>query len=61
MMYADVVMEKGGNIEVKNGKGIRKILDEKLEVIKHKRGYKSDTDLTAAELKELVKDYKVIS
>ncbi len=58
MMYADVVMEKGGGIEVKNGKGIRKILDEKLEHIKHKQGYSSDTELTAAELKELVKDYK---
>lgn len=58
MMYADVVMEKAGGIEVKNGKGIRKILDEKLESIKHKQGYKNDTELTAAELKELVKDYK---
>jgi len=58
MMYADVVMEKGGGLEVKNGKGIRKILDEKLEHIKHKRGYKTDTDLTTDELKALVKDYK---
>lgn len=58
MMYADVVMEKGGGIEVKNGKGIRKMLDEKLEYIKHKQGYSNDTDLTVAELKELVKDYK---
>ncbi|MEP7106378.1 MAG: pyruvate, phosphate dikinase [Ferruginibacter sp.] len=58
MMYADVVMEKGSGMEVKNGKGIRKILDEKLEYIKHKQGYASDTDLTATELKELVTDYK---
>jgi pyruvate, orthophosphate dikinase len=58
MMYADVVMEKAGDIEIKNGKGIRKILDEKLEHIKQKQGYASDTDLTVAELKELVKDYK---
>ena len=58
MMYADVVMEKGNAIEVKNGKGIRKMLDEKLEHIKHKQGYASDTDLTVDELKELVKDYK---
>jgi pyruvate, orthophosphate dikinase len=58
MMYADVVMEKGGSIEVKNGKGIRKILDEKLEHIKHEKGYISDTDLTVDELKALVKDYK---
>jgi len=58
MMYADVVMEKGDGIEVKNGKGIRKLLDEKLEHIKRQQGYASDTDLTVAELKELVKDYK---
>lgn len=63
MMYADVVMEKGGGIDPdsyagKKGKGIRKILDEKLEHIKQKQGYTSDTDLTVAELKELVQDYK---
>ena len=58
MMYADVVMEKAAGIEPKGGKGIRKVLDEKLEQIKHKRGYKSDTELTAEELKDLVKDYK---
>ncbi len=59
MMYADVVMEKGDGIEVKNSKGIRKVLDEKLEAVKKKRGYASDTDLTADELKELVKEYKI--
>jgi len=58
MMYADVVMEKGDGAEVKNGKGIRKMLDEKLEHIKKVKGYTSDTDLTVAELKELVEDYK---
>jgi len=58
MMYADVVMEKAGGIETKNGKGIRKILDEKLEHIKRRNGYTSDTELTVTELKELVKDYK---
>lgn len=59
MMYADVVMEKGAGIEVKNNKGIRKMMDEKLEHIKQKKGYASDTDLTVDELKELVKDYKL--
>ena len=59
MMYADVVMEKGGGIEVKGGKGIRKMLDENLEHIKHKQGYTSDTELTVDELKGLVKDYKI--
>lgn len=63
MMYADVVMEKGNALDPdsyrgKNGKGIRKILDEKLEHIKKERSYTSDTDLTAEELKALVKDYK---
>ena len=58
MMFADVVMEKAAGIEVKNGKGIRKILDEKLEQVKHDRGYKSDTELSVEELKVLVKEYK---
>lgn len=57
MMYADVVMEKGAGIEVKN-KGIRKLMDEKLEHIKQKQGYTSDTELTVDELKALVADYK---
>ena len=58
MMYADVVMEKAGGIEVKGGKGIRKVLDEKLEHIKETQGYTSDTELTVDELKALVADYK---
>ena len=58
MMYADVVMEKAAGIEPKQGKGIRKVLDEKLEHIKQAKGYTSDTDLTVNELKELVRDYK---
>ncbi len=57
MMYADVVMEKAAGVEPK-GKGIRKALDEKLEAIKHKQGYATDTELTVDELKALVKDYK---
>ena len=58
MMYADVVMEKAAGVEPKGGKGIRKVLDEKLEKVKHEKGYASDTDLTAADLKALVKDFK---
>jgi pyruvate,orthophosphate dikinase len=63
MMYADVVMEKAGGIDPdsyrgKGGKGIRKILDEKLEHVKKKQGYTSDTELTVDELKALVKDFK---
>ncbi|MDP3667156.1 MAG: pyruvate, phosphate dikinase [Sediminibacterium sp.] len=58
MMYADVVMEKAGDIQPKNGRGIRKVLDEKLEAVKHSKGYTSDTDLTVSELKVLVKEFK---
>ncbi len=57
MMYADVVMEKAAGIEPK-GKGVRKLLDEKLEQIKTKNGYTSDTELTVDQMKALVKDYK---
>ena len=58
MMYADVVMEKAAGIEPKGGKGIRKILDERLDEVKKQKGYKSDTDLTADELKQLVAEFK---
>jgi len=58
MMYADVVMEKAEGKEPRLGKGIRKVLDEKLEKLKQKQGYKFDTDLTVSELKTLVKDFK---
>jgi len=58
MMYSDVVMEKAAGIEPKDGKGIRKILDEKLDQAKRSKGYKSDTDLTAKDMKALVADFK---
>ena len=58
MMYADVVMEKANGTEPKNGRGIRKILDEKLAQIKHSKGYESDTDLSAEELLALANDYR---
>ncbi len=58
MMYADVVMEKAEGIEPADGKGIRKQLDEMLDEFKHSRGYKSDTDLTADELKDLAEAFK---
>ncbi|MCX7916106.1 MAG: pyruvate, phosphate dikinase, partial [Verrucomicrobiae bacterium] len=60
MMYSDVVMEKAAGIEPKGGKGIRKILDERLDEVKHAKGYKSDTDLTADDLKLLVGEFKEI-
>lgn len=58
MMYADVVMEKAEGIEPKDGKGIRKVLDDMLDEFKHRKGYKSDTDITAEELLELANAFK---
>ena len=58
MMYADVVMEKAEGIEPPDGKGIRKVLDEMLDQFKHSKGYKSDTDLTADDLKFLAEEFK---
>jgi pyruvate, orthophosphate dikinase len=57
-MYSDVVMEKAAGIETADGQGIRVQLDEMLEEIKAERGYKSDTDLTARELRKLSGAYK---
>jgi pyruvate,orthophosphate dikinase len=58
MMYSDVVMEKAEDLEPAQGKGIRKVLDEILDEYKHAKGYKSDTDLTADDLKSLAKQFK---
>ena len=58
MMYADVVMEKAEGIELGEGKSIRKQLDEMLDDFKKKKGYKSDTEITADELKDLSEKFK---
>ncbi|PKN00749.1 MAG: pyruvate, phosphate dikinase [Elusimicrobia bacterium HGW-Elusimicrobia-1] len=58
MMYADVVMEKAEGREPARGKGIRKLMDEKLEELKHSKGYKLDTEMTADDLKGLVATFK---
>ena len=58
MMYADVVMEKSEGIEPADGKGIRKQLDDMLDAYKEKKGYKSDTDLNADDLKFLAEEFK---
>ena len=58
MMYADVVMEKAEGIEPEEGRGIRKQLDDMLEQVKKQRGYTSDTDLTADDLKALCDAFK---
>ncbi len=58
MMYADVVMEKAEGIELGEGKSIRKQLDEMLDEFKKKKGYKTDTEITADELKDLSEKFK---
>ncbi|MDD3725815.1 MAG: pyruvate, phosphate dikinase [Candidatus Ratteibacteria bacterium] len=58
MMYSDVVMEKAAGREPEEGKGIRVQLDKMMEEVKEKKGYKSDTDLTADDLKDLCEKFK---
>ncbi|MCR5133687.1 MAG: pyruvate, phosphate dikinase, partial [Bacteroidales bacterium] len=59
MMYSDVVMEKAEGIEPADGQGIRQQLDRMMMDLKEKQGYKSDTDITADELKDLCEQFKV--
>ncbi|MBN1445009.1 MAG: pyruvate, phosphate dikinase [Candidatus Omnitrophica bacterium] len=58
MMYSDVVMEKAAGLEPAEGKGIRVQLDKMMGEIKAKKGYKSDTDMTADDLKDLCEAFK---
>ena len=57
-MYSDVVMEKAAGIEPEEGKGVRQQLEKELHNMKEARGAKSDTDLSADDLKELIEIYK---
>ena len=59
MMYSDVVMEKAEGIEPADGQSIRQQLDRMMQDLKDKKGYASDTDITAEELKELAEAFKV--
>ena len=59
MMYSDVVMEKAEGIEPADGQGIRQQLDRMMEEVKAAKGYKSDTEITADELKELCEKFKI--
>jgi pyruvate,orthophosphate dikinase len=59
MMYSDVVMEKAGGVEATDEHGIRKQLDKMMDEVKKKKGYKSDTEITTGELKELCKAFKL--
>lgn len=58
MMYSDVVMEKAAGVEPAEGMGIRQQLDRMLEEVKKTRGYASDADIPAEELKDLVQRFK---
>ncbi|MFQ6115249.1 MAG: pyruvate, phosphate dikinase, partial [bacterium] len=58
-MYSDVVMEKAAGIEVNEGEGVRVQLERLLQEVKAKNGYKSDTDLTTSELKDLTEQMKI--
>ena len=58
MMYSDVVMEKAEGIEPADGQGIRQQLDRMMEELKKEKGYKSDTDISADELKDLCGKFK---
>jgi pyruvate,orthophosphate dikinase len=58
MMYSDVVMEKAAGIEPKEDQGIRRQLEKIMDHLKEQKGYKSDTDLTAIDLKNLCELFK---
>ena len=58
MMYSDVVMEKAEGIEPEDGKAIRQQLDKMMSDLKEAKGYKSDTEITADELKDLCDQFK---
>lgn len=58
MMYSDVVMEKAEDIEPPDGKGIRVQLEKLMHDLKQAKGYTSDTDLTAEDLKQLCEQFK---
>ncbi len=58
MMYSDVVMEKAAGIEPKEDQGIRKQLEKIMGWMKKEKGCKSDTDLTANDLKNLCSLFK---
>ena len=51
-------MEKASGIEPEEGMGIRNQLEHELEKMKEQEGVTEDTDLSAANLKDLVEIYK---
>jgi len=60
MMYSDVVMEKAAGIEPESDEsGIRRQLEHIMSDMKNKKGVKTDTELDAADLRELCAQFKV--
>jgi pyruvate,orthophosphate dikinase len=59
MMYSDVVMEKAEGLDPGEGQGIRDRLEAYLTDWKKDRGYASDTDIPADELKQICEAFKV--
>jgi pyruvate,orthophosphate dikinase len=57
-MYTDVVMEKAAGIEPAEGMGVRNQLERELHKMKESKGYYSDTQLSADDLKQLIDIYK---
>ncbi|HOX55078.1 MAG TPA: PEP/pyruvate-binding domain-containing protein, partial [Candidatus Omnitrophota bacterium] len=59
MMYSDVVMEKAAGIEPENDEmGIRKQLERIMAGVKKDKNAKTDTDLSADDLKSLCDSFK---
>lgn len=58
MMYSDVVMEKAAGIEALDDMGIRKQLERIMDKMKKEKGFSSDTDLKAEDLKLLCEQFK---
>jgi pyruvate, orthophosphate dikinase len=58
MMYSDVVMEKAAGIEPKEDQGIRRQLEKIMGHLKEQKGYKSDTDMTVIDLKNICELFK---
>ncbi len=58
MMYSDVVMEKAEGVEPAEDQGIRRQLEKIMDQLKRSKGCKSDTDMTAEDLKNLCEQFK---
>jgi pyruvate,orthophosphate dikinase len=58
MMYSDVVMEKAAGIEPADDMGIRKQLNRIMDRLKKQKGYTTDTEMTAEDLKGLCAKFK---